>query len=70
MLIIKLPKNIERRLTKLAEKTGCTKAFYAREAVLAYIEDLEDIYISKQRLQKPSKRYPQEEVEAALGLGD
>ena len=44
MLALRLPKEIEDRLTALAKKTGRTKSFYAREAILAYIQDLEDAY--------------------------
>lgn len=36
MLAIRLPKDIELRLTNLAKKTGRTKTFYAREAILEY----------------------------------
>ncbi|WP_027184838.1 type II toxin-antitoxin system RelB family antitoxin [Desulfovibrio inopinatus] len=32
----------EQRLENLAKKTGRTKTFYAREAILAHLEDLED----------------------------
>jgi RHH-type transcriptional regulator, rel operon repressor / antitoxin RelB len=50
MLSIRLPVDIEARLTRLAKKTGRTKTFYAREAILEYIEDLEDLYLAKKRL--------------------
>lgn len=50
MLAIRLPAEIEQRLTILAERTGRTKTFYAREAILNYIEDLEDIYDAEKRL--------------------
>lgn len=44
MLAIKLDNEIEQRLQSLAERTHRTKTFYVREAILAYLEDLEDIY--------------------------
>lgn len=50
MLAIRLPQEIEHRLADLSKKTGRTKTFYAREAILRHIEDLEDIYITEQRL--------------------
>jgi RHH-type transcriptional regulator, rel operon repressor / antitoxin RelB len=37
-----LPKEIEDRLAALARKTGRTKSYYARQAILEYLEDLED----------------------------
>lgn len=44
MLAIRLPEEIEGRLTALAASTGRTKTFYAREAILTYLDDLEDYY--------------------------
>ena len=44
MLAIRLPEDIEKRLDRLAKRTGRTKTYYAREAVLAHIEDLEDTW--------------------------
>jgi RHH-type transcriptional regulator, rel operon repressor / antitoxin RelB len=44
VLAIRLPDSIEKRLARLAKRTGRTKTFYAREAILRYIEDLEDVY--------------------------
>ena len=39
MLAIRLPEDIEARLNSLAKRTGRSKTFYAREAIL---EDMED----------------------------
>ncbi len=44
MLAIRLPEDIEKRLDRLAKRTGRTKTYYAREAILKHLEDLEDIY--------------------------
>jgi len=49
MLAIRLPAEIEARLDNLARATGRTKTFYAREAIIAHLDDLEDKYISQQR---------------------
>jgi len=68
MLAIKLPANIEKRLNYLAHKTGRTKTYYAREAILSYIDDLEDIYLSLDRLEKPAKRWSLEELEQEIDL--
>lgn len=51
MLAIRLPKDIEQRLEALAARTGRTKTFYAREAILEHLETLEDIYLAEQRLE-------------------
>ncbi|WP_143695705.1 type II toxin-antitoxin system RelB family antitoxin, partial [Wohlfahrtiimonas chitiniclastica] len=43
MLAIRLPDDIEARLTALADQTGRTKTYYAREA---HLDDLEDYYLA------------------------
>jgi len=50
MLAIRLPTKIEKRLASLAKKTGRTKTFYAREAILEHIDDQEDLYLAERRL--------------------
>jgi RHH-type rel operon transcriptional repressor/antitoxin RelB len=50
MLAIRLPEAIEARLDRLAKRTGRTKTYYAREAILQHLEDLEDIYLDEKRL--------------------
>ena len=52
MLALRLPKEIEDRLDALAKKTGRTKSFYAREAIMEYIEDLEDIAVAEERIRE------------------
>ena len=47
MLAIRLPDKIEKRLERLAKQTGRTKTYYAREAILQYLDDLEDIYFAQ-----------------------
>ena len=68
MLAIRLPEEIERRLAKLAEKTGRTKTFYAREAIVSHLEELEDTYLAASRAKRPKKRWTQDELEAGLDL--
>ncbi|MEI6790973.1 MAG: DUF6290 family protein [Myxococcaceae bacterium] len=48
---IRIPKEIETRLSFLSEQTGRTKSFYIKEALLEYIADLEDVYIAEKRLE-------------------
>jgi RHH-type rel operon transcriptional repressor/antitoxin RelB len=52
MLTLRLPAEIERRLEELARKTGRSKSFYAREAILEHLEDLEDTYLAEEALQE------------------
>ena len=74
MLAVRLPEEIEHRLVNLAKKTGRTKSFYAREAILEYLDDLEDIYLAEKRLEDlragRSRTYTLEEVEKELDLED
>ena len=51
MLALRLPPEVEERLDALAKATGRTKSYYAREAILHYIDDLEDVYLSEQRVE-------------------
>lgn len=51
MLAIRLPTDVEKRLDALAKATGRTKTFYAREAILEHLDDLEDIYLAEKRLE-------------------
>ena len=52
MLAIRLPAEIEERLDALAERTGRTKTYYAREAIEKYIDDLEDLYLADAELER------------------
>jgi len=55
MLAIRLPKEIEIRLENLAKVTGRTKTYYAREAIVEHMNDLEDIYLAEQTLERIRK---------------
>lgn len=55
MLSIRLPEEIESRLERLARRTGRTKSYYAREAILEKIEDMEDAYLAEQVLERIRK---------------
>lgn len=70
MLAIRLPKEIEDRLEALARQTGRTKTYYARQAILEYLDDLEDYYLAVARLEENLPAIPLEEVERQLGLAD
>jgi len=66
MLAVRLSPDIEKRLDELAKKTGRTKTYYAREAIVEYIDDLEDYYLAVDRLKRPGRRWTMEEVEKEL----
>ncbi|WP_045210493.1 type II toxin-antitoxin system RelB family antitoxin [Desulfonatronovibrio magnus] len=69
MLAIRLPGDIEKRLVDLAEKTGRTKTYYAREAIIEHLEDLEDYYLAVHRLENsPERTWSLEELEQEVDL--
>jgi len=69
MLAIRLQPETERRLNALAKQTGRTKTYYAREAILRYLDDMEDQYIALDRLEHSGKRWTLEELEQRRDLG-
>jgi len=74
MLALRLPEEIERRLAALAKRTGRSKSFYAREAILEHLDALEAEYLSDlvlKRVQEGQEQtYTLDELERELGLAD
>lgn len=74
MLAIRLPDEIENRLDNLARRTGRTKTFYAREAILTHLDDLEDYYLAASAVARVRKGqdavHSSEDVRKSLGLED
>jgi len=68
MLAIRISDDIESRLQYLAQKTGRTKTYYAREALLRFLEDMEDEYLALSRLETPTKRWTLDELEQGVDL--
>ncbi|MDI5929933.1 type II toxin-antitoxin system RelB family antitoxin [Rhizobium leguminosarum] len=52
MLVLQLPPDIEARLIELSRRTGRSKSFYVRQAILAHLDDLEDVYLAERRLEE------------------
>lgn len=74
MLAIRLPPDVEQRLEALARATGRTKTYYAREAILEHLDDLEDLYLAEQRLidirAGKTQTVPLDELMKRYGLDD
>jgi RHH-type transcriptional regulator, rel operon repressor / antitoxin RelB len=68
MLAIRLPEEIEARLSALSAKTGRTKTFYAKEAILAHLDALEDRYLAISRLESSGKRWRLDELEQGVDM--
>jgi len=73
MLALRLPEDIEARLAKLAKETGRTKTYYATQAIIEKIEDLEDYYRAEKAyaeyVASGERAIPWEKVKAKLGHG-
>lgn len=70
---VNLGKDIEARLTHLAEATGRTKTYYLRQLVEQHLDDLEDVYLGEQaleRIRNGEPTIPLEQVKKSLGLED
>ena len=72
MLALRIDAKTEKRLAALAARTGRTKSYYAREAILAQLDDLEDFYLAEDRLKgfRAEDAIPLAELKAELGLDD
>ncbi len=72
MLAIRLPPEIEARLERLAKRPGRTKTYYAREAILEHLDDLEDLYTAAKRyaavVEGKTRTYTLEHVERDRGV--
>lgn len=63
MLAVRLPEDIEKRIAELAYRTGRTKTYYVKEAIMGKIDELEDKYLALDRLENPAKRWSLTEME-------
>ncbi len=70
MLAVRLDSDTETRLNRLAAQTGRTKTFYAREAIAAHLDDLEDFYLAEARMKdfRSGDVIPLAQLKAELGL--
>ena len=63
MLALRLTDDIEDRLDALAKRTGRTKSFYAREAIMRHLDEIEDGYLALDRLERGGGRVSLDNVE-------
>lgn len=68
MLALRLSPEIEKRLADLARRTGRTKSYYARQAILEHLEDLEDFYLAEERRKEEGENVPIEALMAEIGM--
>jgi RHH-type transcriptional regulator, rel operon repressor / antitoxin RelB len=68
MIAMRVPPDVEKLLNKLSGKTGRTRTLYVHEAMLLYLDNLEDYYLAMQRLEENLPGVPLQDVERRLGL--
>lgn len=69
-LSIRIDDEIKSRWEQLAKEHGLNPSQHMRAAIIDRLEELEDYYVVKERLSKPYKTIPHEEVLRQLGLND
>jgi len=62
-LAIRLTGDFGERLNSLARRTGRTKTFYAQEALLRYLVEMQDVFVAIERISM-------KKAEKALGLAN
>ncbi|MFZ7141730.1 type II toxin-antitoxin system RelB family antitoxin [Avibacterium avium] len=71
-ITVRLPDELQRRLDHLAIETGRAKSFYIKQALEAYLEDLEDLLLANATLERvrsgKEKTYTLQDVENELNL--
>lgn len=68
MTAVKLPKEVDERLARLARRTGRTKAHYVRTALAEWLEENEDYLLALDRLEKDKERFTLEQLEREFGV--
>ncbi len=74
LMAVRVPEETHIRLKNLARATNRSSAYYLREALEKYLEDLEDVYLAEtayeEFVKSGEKAIPLEDVEKRLGLAD
>ena len=68
MLALRLEKELEDRVAKIAAAKGSNKSAVVREAVIRYLEDQEDTALAQRARKAGGKAKSIAEVRKALGL--
>ena len=69
MLSVRIPKEMEARIERLAQSTQRSKSFFVKEALANYLDDMEEYYEVLKRRNDPSRNLISlEELEKALEL--
>ena len=69
-LAVRLPQDVAADLERLAEETGRSKSYYARQAIIEFLEGRADYLRAIATLEKREPRLTLDEAKKALGLDD
>ena len=67
-IAVRLQKELHQRLSSLATRTGRSKSFYVKQALVRYLEDMEDLYLAVDRIENPGDRVSMEEAKRILDV--
>ncbi len=74
MMTIRLPEEMEKRLSDLAKETHRTKSYYVKRAIEEFLEDQEDYLMALAAMERfergEEKAIPFEEILKKYGLED
>jgi RHH-type rel operon transcriptional repressor/antitoxin RelB len=70
MLAVRLPGQLEKRLSDLSALTERPKSYYVKQALEEYLSTHEEYFHAIARLEKRNPRLTLEEMEKRLGLED
>jgi RHH-type rel operon transcriptional repressor/antitoxin RelB len=70
MLAVRLPEQLDHRLSDLAHKTHRSKSYYVKQALQDFLDDHEEHLLALVRLEKKNPRITLEEMEGRLDLED
>lgn len=69
-LAVRLPQDLAAELEQLARETGRSKSYYARQAIIEFLEDRADYLRAVATLEKQEPRLTLAQAKKALGLED
>ena len=68
MLSVRLPAELERRLTELAEKTNRSKSYYVERALKSFLDEHEDYLLALSRLEEEGPNISLDDAKKQLGF--
>jgi RHH-type rel operon transcriptional repressor/antitoxin RelB len=66
--VVRISRELDERLTRLAEKTNRSKAYYARKAIETFLDDHEDYLTAVAALEASKERVSLREFKKRLDL--